>query len=100
LGKEALPPAQDSLESISSFEYTSNPLRFLGCHHALFSSASLTLPLYGRAPGLDRLGHDRLIVFDKLTSLVHCLVHDLDGHIGPFMDMRFGSPLIPSSVIA
>ena len=94
MGKEALPQAQDSLESISSFEYTSNPLRFLGCHHALFSSASLTLPLYGRAPGLDHLGHDRLSVFDKLT------VHDLDGLIGQLMDMRVGAPLIPSQLIA
>jgi hypothetical protein len=90
LGKGALPQAQDSLESISSFEYTSSPLRFLGCHHVLFSAASLTLPLYGRASSLDRLGHVRLIVFDKLT------VHDLDGLIGQLMDMLFGSPLIPS----
>jgi len=45
------PEARDSLESISNFEYTSKPLRFLGCRHPLFSPASLMLPPPGPRPG-------------------------------------------------
>ena len=52
--------------------------------------------MHGRTTGIDRLGQNRLLVFDELASLVQHLVHTLGTFVGQLMGMRFGSLRMPS----